>query len=1048
MVRAFFAVVLLGALVAAAPASLTPVAPQAQTGTGPETGVYTPPLAGPNAKISGTVQSDAAGPSGFYVVTFDSQGNQKYFHSTTDARGKYRFAIPAGVAAFMVFRHFDAQGHPDEGARCVVSGDPLQRIPGTRELLRASARTPAITGGNSVFERSQPLTLQTRGLDGGSARVLVDGSAQNVDTLAASDRSIVAQVHAGTALGRHEISVQSGTKRSDAVPADFIDANLTAGGSHETGGIQTAVLTVTGLPPGDRAIANFDVSGSAELAQGGSQTSVPVVSDRASVDVRGTRAGPALIRWHLQVDIPPFWGQQVSELTPPPTATPYPYYTTSRPSPTPKPKMTPTPTPKPPNNNDHTTSREYTPPPYVFRTPKPKTTTRPTPTPPPTPTAYPTPSTSPSPTPTPCNYEIEGGAFEPTQGVWQDDPFFPNMPGKELTRLHDMDPTPHFAAELDMIEGRDTVLWGVNHYMDRGRRVDINSRHDISFAIMTNCTQTKGVRVIFTVRQRGQTKHIVNPEVFNVPLEGPRNADGTMHRFVLSIKLKTGIPAVPFTVDEGGYDIEASLVSMQGEDLGLGAVVSGDTVVTHPPTLHFVPLILFFGAPPPPLPTGPGSTIGAVISITQALRAESASMIPDYYPIRPFSLPTVRERFWFVSWDALKNNDYWDATKFLTGYVLSGFDQDQADIFANLAVVERFSTGISNAQGFAAYINGANRMVIVMGQLDYDRVMGSSAIASFNLGNKAVLMRAGVNADTVAHEVAHTIPPPNWNPDPTCDFPYHNKGTTGVVPDPYGSGTTANGYAAGERLRVNGVRKRVFTDGTIHLMGGSVIVPSKRVYAYTSQCTYWHLTGEMLTPPDPPVFLVRGVLARRGSTFAALLGPTYSLMGATDLKADARGSWRIALLDAAGNTLGSYGFTPVWNDENGKPREAISFSYRVPQLPGATAIVLEGERRRLMLRLSASPPSVRILAPRGATRVGMNGAVNVRWQATVQKGYVPVSSVFVSDDGGKTFDAQVIESNRDRATVYVDRRKHRHRIKVVVSDYSRSSESSVDFTTP
>ena len=364
MVRAFFAVVFLGTLVAAAPASLTPVVPKPEGGTGAETGVYAPPLAGPKAKISGTVQSDTAGPTGFYVVTFDAQGKQhKYLHGTTDARGKYRFAIPAGVAAFMVFRHFDAQGHPDEGARCIVSSDPLTRIPGTRDVLNVGARTPAITGGNSVFERSKPITLQTRGLDGENARVLVDGSAQEVDTLAASDRSIVAQARA--ALGRHQLSVESGTKRSAAVPADFIDATLTAGGSHETGGIQTAVLTVTGLPPGDRAIADFDVSGSAELAQGGSQVSVPVVNDRASVDVRGVRAGPALIRWHLQLDIPPVWGKpEVGRFTPPPTeaptATPYPYYTTSRPSPTPKPKMTAT--PKPPNNNDariHAAARSF-----------------------------------------------------------------------------------------------------------------------------------------------------------------------------------------------------------------------------------------------------------------------------------------------------------------------------------------------------------------------------------------------------------------------------------------------------------------------------------------------------------------------------------------------------------------------------------------------------------------------------------------------------------------------------------------------------------------
>lgn len=620
------------------------------------------------------------------------------------------------------------------------------------------------------------------------------------------------------------------------------------------------------------------------------------------------------------------------------------------------------------------------------------------------------------------------------------------MPRKQLTRLHDMDPTAHFYAELEMIEGRDTVLWGVNHYMDGGSRVDINSRHAITFAIMTNCTVNKPVRVAFTLKQRGQKKLIMISAPHMVPLEKPRNADGTMHRFVLSLPLKTGIPAVPFTVVEGGYDIEASLVSQQGDDLGLGAVVSGDTVITYPPTLHFVPMTLFYGATPPPAPA-PGTPPRPIIGITQALRAESASMIPDYYPIAPFSLPTVRERSWLVSWQAIKNNDWWDATRYVTGYVLSGFDQTQADIFANLPVVERFMTAISNAQGFAAFINGANRMVIVMGQYDYDTIMGSSQIASYNLGNKAVLMRSGVNADTVAHEVAHTLPPPNWNPDPTCNFPYHNSGITGVVADPYGAGTTANGYAAGERLRLNGARRRVFTDGTLHLMGGAVLVKTKRVYAYTTQCTYWHLTDAMLAPPDPPVFLVRGVLARQGSRFAALLGPAYTLTGSADLKSDARGSWRITLLDASGKTLGSYAFTPDWNDENGKPRNAVPFAYRVPQLPGANAIVLEGEGRRIVLRLSSAAPAVRILAPRGTVRVHANGALDVRWQASVQKGYAAVSSVFVSDDGGKTYQAQVIESSGNRATVYVDPNQRKHRIKVVVSDYSRSSESNVDVTT-
>ena len=284
-------------------------------GTGNESGNYLPPLAGRGGEITGTVVApeEQPGPHAFYVATVDANGQRTFFQSVSDAFGHFRLVLPAaaGLAAVEVFRHFDKNGQPDQGARCQISNQPAH-VPDTQPLPHAPAHGPAILEANSSYERGGQgqglIQLQTRGVNPQHAAVLVDGKPDAVDTLAASERGIVAKLHDDVALGRHAIAVASGSRKTNVFPTDVVTLQFDQAPQLKTGEVQPVTLHVVGVGPGEQATVTFTVSGAATLESGAESVKVPLQNGTASVRIRGVRPGALTIRVLLEVDLPEFRG--------------------------------------------------------------------------------------------------------------------------------------------------------------------------------------------------------------------------------------------------------------------------------------------------------------------------------------------------------------------------------------------------------------------------------------------------------------------------------------------------------------------------------------------------------------------------------------------------------------------------------------------------------------------------------------------------------------------------------------------------------------------
>jgi hypothetical protein len=167
------------------------------------------------------------------------------------------------------------------------------------------ADQPGIVASAGAYEvLSGLITVQTQNTS--VADTLLLDTEQPLPTLAASDRSIVAALPPNISLGRHDLSLEplipSQPTSPSSVPFDAISLTVDPMPAVENvGDTATPTVHVSGMIPGDVAVMEFAIGGSAELASGGTFTSVPVVGNVASTTIVGVRSGEALVRFHLRM---------------------------------------------------------------------------------------------------------------------------------------------------------------------------------------------------------------------------------------------------------------------------------------------------------------------------------------------------------------------------------------------------------------------------------------------------------------------------------------------------------------------------------------------------------------------------------------------------------------------------------------------------------------------------------------------------------------------------------------------------------------------------
>jgi hypothetical protein len=287
---------------------LLPASPTANSAGGNET-AYLPDVAGPTSQVVATFYDPgASGPSDVMLAMIKSDGTTEYYHARTDTDHHVAFRIIAGVASVMLFKGFH-DGKPDDAAAtCEVA--QTATVPQTDALSSVPDDGPAIARASTAYERGGSshglMSIQTRGTDPTSTRLLLDGQPSGIETLASSDMSVKGRFADDVGLGRHSVSLESSGKQSNAFPTDVVTLRTDPVPPGEPGTVETLTVHCDGLPPADAATMSFAIGGAAQLASGEQTTTVPVENGVASVNIRGVRPGAALVRFHMRASIPGF----------------------------------------------------------------------------------------------------------------------------------------------------------------------------------------------------------------------------------------------------------------------------------------------------------------------------------------------------------------------------------------------------------------------------------------------------------------------------------------------------------------------------------------------------------------------------------------------------------------------------------------------------------------------------------------------------------------------------------------------------------------------
>jgi len=101
--------------------------------------------------------------------------------------------------------------------------------------------------------------------------------------------------------------VKSSGVRSNESPAGIVALRIEPVPPSEPGVTQMIGVEVSGLPPGDAGMADFEVGGASVLSSGGTRGNARVANGRFEIPVVGVRSGQGFLRVHLRVSISGFW---------------------------------------------------------------------------------------------------------------------------------------------------------------------------------------------------------------------------------------------------------------------------------------------------------------------------------------------------------------------------------------------------------------------------------------------------------------------------------------------------------------------------------------------------------------------------------------------------------------------------------------------------------------------------------------------------------------------------------------------------------------------
>lgn len=607
-----------------------------------------------------------------------------------------------------------------------------------------------------------------------------------------------------------------------------------------------------------------------------------------------------------------------------------------------------------------------------------------------------------------CDAEVSGGWLQPSQAVWQDDPFWPDAPGRQIQQID----THEFATELEMIAGKPTLLFGT--IRPAGLATHPDRRYTI--AIQGVVTGTKKIPVRMQFSLDGVEFHTTEI-LAELPLDGPC---GEPTPFDLRLPAPRGIPPrKTFTFNgPGRYEIENEILREDGIETELEVLVTGPVVETRQPVVEFYPVILSGAS---------GATRAALVADAARLARQSKNFIPDYFPLKPQDFLSIRAAL--VDLQVARRRAAADYERWLAEGGLD-VDETQLKLYRREAVLGEITRRLGLGIFLRLTTRNTDKAVLLLRNDDMNLLNPwSFDVGGLAVAPKLVYVRDDEKHSAVAHELAHTLPYV-WLDDAQtpCGAPnYHNK-----------SLNVANGF----RVTTGGVEQRARRDRT-----RSFMEVHRRSDFWTDQCTYKNLVGQLQALNDPPVMLVQGRMARDPDEVIGELLPVYRNDGIIDLTEGTGGDYALVVRDETGSTLGRFPFEPGWTlaTHPSIERNVLTFAYRLPDLPDAASVELAGPAGVLDTRpLTSAAPEVTITSPSDGQSVP-RGAVMVEWEASDPDGDPLVFTVLHSLDGGRTFRTVAVEIDGPSTLVQLPSGRN-HRVQVVATDGAVSVSDTVSFT--
>ncbi|MBQ10557.1 MAG: hypothetical protein CMJ45_03295, partial [Planctomyces sp.] len=322
------------------------------------------------------------------------------------------------------------------------------------------------------------------------------------------------------------------------------------------------------------------------------------------------------------------------------------------------------------------------------------------------PTATPTLTPTLTPTPVPiiqCPVSDIDGWFEPVQGVWQDDYTFPDKATRRLTKKTGT-VTPLYTAELKMVQGRHTLLFGI-----RGTPDPLGDSKRLIIQISGKTSGNISVPVHFAFFLNGEKFSEASKGEISLPLDAPEGECGQSKPFQMNLIAAKGIPKdKAFTIDTPAYVLDSELRRDDAptKDIGIRVTVEGLAVPRMGPRTHFVPVLLR-----PSSPAEVQAYKGILEKDAAQLAAESALHIPDFYPLPPQGLPTMPQKMQDFSALIGQVDKEWESFLTRLGKDVT-IEEDRRNVLLQSLTQQLRIPGI---------LAGAERVVVILSLVDYQK---------------------------------------------------------------------------------------------------------------------------------------------------------------------------------------------------------------------------------------------------------------------------------------------------------------------------------------